>query len=203
MSTSPHNGTASLQTSSAYVAHENASSGIGGGPGISDDGASHKMSIRRTLSTSSRRALTSEMHIDRKVSNVLDHKDAAKKRREQLSRALANAAARAPLTRCQAAQERLFTTWQYRATELWARGTSSQIKVLVVGFGVFLIFCTVIMHVAKLFDEYLGYVMDEPWCGNSTAWYVCACWDESTLRFCVHQTCALSLRSPTHLFPAD
>ena len=102
------------------------------------------------------------------------------------------------MTRCQAAQERLFTTWQYRATELWARGTSSQIKVLTVGFGFFLIFCTIIMHIAKLSDEYLGYVLEDPWCGNSTAWCVAV----TVGCFVVYFLCSTRTGRVTHTVPA-
>lgn len=125
--------------------------------------------LRRSISKGSRYAMQSNFAIERKVSNVLDTKAAAKKRREQLEIAQRFVeAARSNI--CTRRYEEFTTTLTYRATEMWGSGTSQQVKVLITVFLIFWVLCSLILHLARLTDEHLGYNMDDPFCGNNTIW---------------------------------
>eukprot|EP00946_MAST-07B_sp_MAST-7B-sp1_P004128 g4128.t1 len=137
--------------------------------------------LRRNLSRGSRYAIDQSFSIERKVSNVLDTKDAARKRREQLEIAQRFVRA-AKANNCSRWYDEMLTAWTYRATEMWGSGTQQQIKVLLYVFLLFWIMCSLILFLARLTDRHLGYEMDDPFCGNNTI-----CYEQSVFNFGLNQ----------------
>ena len=104
------------------------------------EGRNQGRDLKRSISKGSRYAVQSGFSIERKVSNVLDTKDAALKRREQLEIAQ-RFVSKATANGCTRWYEERSTAWTYRATEMWGSGTQQQIKVLLSVFLLFWIMC--------------------------------------------------------------